>query len=593
MKVGFSVLIFLCFFVGFSQGNSKWQLPPQNKEQLMTVDDQKNLLASENETQWFKDAKFGIFVHWGPALLETNILSWGRHGERPGAGKPSTGGVPPEIYDNLYKQFNPVNFNAEKWMQQIISFGANYLVFTAKHHDGFCMFDAPNTAYDIEHTPFKRDIAKEIADAAHKYNVKLFWYYSQPDWTHPDCLREGKHYESYLPYMKEQLKHLYSQYGKIDGVWFDGLGSKYWNWDVKTLLPELKELQPNLLINPRYGFGLPDMSLRGDYDTFEQRVGPIDYDRYWEACITLSDVWLYHKNGPIKSTENVLMLLIQNVGNGGNLLLNLGPNGEGEFVKEEVESVTGVGEWLKKYGNTIYGTRKGIYIPGDWGVSTQKGDTIYLHFIKKLAAGVSAKFTLPKLDTNIKSVKGITAGFQKFEILNNEVNFYFDSDLYNQQIDNIVEIVLENTSKIKKRVPTWEAKALTTEHFSISVSSESSEKNAAKVIFERKENVFSEGIHVKSYWEPLPTDTIPSVEINFYSPKNIKTVYLSEQIRTHSIENFTLESLVDGKWIEVYEGKYMGNGLQIELSKSLIEGIRLTIKKSNRNIRISAIDLYE
>lgn len=150
-------------------GTSQWHFPAKDSSMYVTADQQKELYATEAEMKWYKDAKFGIFSHWGPALFETTSLSWGRNGERPGSGRPSKDGVDPEIYDNLYKKFNPVNFDADRWMQQIKDFGADYYVFTVKHHDGFAFFDAKNSDYTIMNTPFKRDIARELADAAHRF----------------------------------------------------------------------------------------------------------------------------------------------------------------------------------------------------------------------------------------------------------------------------------------------------------------------------------------------------------------------------------------------------------------------------------------
>ncbi len=288
-------------------GTSQWHFPAKDSSMYVTADQQKELYATEAEMKWYKDAKFGIFSHWGPALFETTSLSWGRNGERPGSGRPSKDGVDPEIYDNLYKKFNPVNFDADRWMQQIKDFGADYYVFTVKHHDGFAFFDAKNSDYTIMNTPFKRDIARELADAAHRAGVKLFWYYSQPDWTHPDNLRE-KHYENYLPYMKEHIKQLYTEYGKIDGIWWDNLGTKYWQWDSYNLYKEMKQWQPGILSNPRTGFGWP-LKDRGDYDTPEQGLGPVNHHRYWESCITLTDRWLYTATGPIKPFETVILLV--------------------------------------------------------------------------------------------------------------------------------------------------------------------------------------------------------------------------------------------------------------------------------------------
>jgi len=579
------------------QMKEKWAIPPQSKSQLLTEEEQKALLATPEEMQWFEDAKFGVFIHWGPALAVTTTLSWGRFGERPAAGKQARNGVPTQIYDSAYKEFNPVNFDAERWVKQMKSWGAKYFTFTTKHHDGFCMFDAPNTNYDIMHTPFKRDIAKELADAAHKYGIKIFWYYSQPDWHNPNCLREGKHYEEYLPYMKEQLHWLLTHYGKIDGIFFDGLGSKYWNWDIKTLIPWIKELQPGILINPRYGFGLPNMALRGDYDTPEQGVGPIDAPRYWESCITVTDKWLYNSKGPIKSTNNMINLVVQSVGNGGNLLLNFGPNGKGEFVAEEAKQAEGLGKWLAKYGESIYGTRRGIYISGDWGTATQKGNKLYLHFLKRFADDAEPVIMLPKLPLKINTAKALTDGFKKYKITSEGIEFYFNKAQYNANVDNIVVLDLASSPSGLARIPTWEAKAMKASSFKVVSSSENPPKHSAASIFNsKKNNVFSEGAHVKGWWQPAKKDAKPFIGVEFKQPEKIKMLYLSEQIRNYTIEDFTIDIMDEkGNWTSIYRGSFIGNGFRIKLSGDAIAGIRLTILKNQKaqKIKLSTFDIYK
>jgi len=572
---------------------SQWIFPPKDSSMLCTLEQQKEIAPSEKDMQWYKDAKLGIFVHWGPALSVTDKLSWGRQGDRPGARIPEVNRVPSAIYDEQYKVFNPVNFNADKWMQQVKEFGAKYIVFTAKHHDGFCMFDAPNTDYDIMSTPFKRDIAKELADAAHRHGIKLFWYYSQPDWTHPDCLREN-HYEKYLPYMNEQIKHLFTKYGKIDGVFWDGLATKYWQWDSYHLIKQMKQWQPGLLSNPRSGAGWPDGKHRGAFDTPEQSLGPVNHYRYWEACLTMTDRWLYKKNGPIKTAEGVLGMLIQVVGNGGNLLLNLGPDGKGEFVAEEVVEAKKIGNWLKTYGHTLYNTRRGIYIGGDWGASTQKDNKLYLHFLQKLAHNTKAVFELPNLPLKIVSVKGITEGFKNYKIENNKLIIEFDKDSYVKNLDNIVEITLEKSAEGLQRIPTWHAEPLSTKDFTFKASSSLSNKFKPEVIYKHKKNAFNEGIHLKNRWTPAETDVFPELELKFKSSKRIKTILLSEQMLTHSVSDFDiLTKDINGKWTKIYSGNVIGEGLRIKLNGKEIYGLKLKINKTRYQTQISAFNAYE
>ncbi|RMB64154.1 hypothetical protein EAX61_01895 [Dokdonia sinensis] len=570
----------------------QWQFPAKDSTMYVTAEQQKELYATEGEMEWFKDAKLGIFIHWGPALLKTNVLSWGRDGERPGAEKPATKGVPAEVYDNLYKKFNPKNFDADRWMQQVKDWGAEYVVFTAKHHDGFVFFDADNTEYGIMNTPFGRDICKELAESAQKAGVKIFWYYSQPDWTHPDNLRE-KHYENYLPYMNAHVEQLFTQYGKIDGVFWDHLATKYWQWDSYHLLKKMKEWQPGIVSNARTGFGWP-LQDRGDYDTPEQSLGPVNHHRYWEACLTMTDKWLYSPNGPIKPYETVLGMLIQVAGNGGNLLLNLGPNGKGEFVAKEAEEASKVGEWIKKYGHTIKNTRRGIYIGGDYGASTQVGNTLYVHVLQQLADNAEATIELPQLPTQILSAEGITKGFKRYEVKNGKLLLYFDKNAFAKNLDNIVTLTLAEDPSTFERIETWEAIPVAKKEFKVSASSFAKAKNKPEVIYNAKGNVFSEVIHLKSWWEPAKEDKNPNLTVYFTTPKKLKTLLLSENMRSHCVRNFHIDTKdAAGNWKTVYKGKIIGEGLRVKLNGDAIYGTRLVILEHTNDIQITAFNSYE
>lgn len=586
------ILITTGLFAQNKNYKKQWEFPAKDSTMYVTAEQQKELYATEAEMQWFKDAKLGVFVHWGPALFETDALSWGRNAERPGAGKPATKGVNPEVYDNLYKKFDPVNFDADKWMQQVKDWGAEYIVFTAKHHDGFAFFDAKNSDYTIMNTPFARDICKELAEAAHKANVKLFWYYSQPDWVHPDNLRE-KHYENYLPYMKQHVKQLFTDYGRIDGVFWDHLATKYWQWDSYHILKDLKEWQPGIISNARVGFGWP-LEDRGDYDTPEQSLGPVDHHRYWEACLTMTDKWLYHKNGPVKPYETVLSMLIQVAGNGGNLLLNLGPDAKGEFVEKEAKQALKVGEWIKTYGHTIKNTRRGIYIGGDYGSSTQIGNKLYIHVLQKLGNTTEAAIELPVLPTKILTAKGITNGFKNHEIKNGKLILHFDKTQFNNNLDNIVELTLAEDPSNFERIDTWDAIPVASTEFSVTQTSFSNDNKKGEVIYNTKGNVFSEWIHLKKWWEPARDDKEPSLTLDFKSPKKVKTILLSENMRSHCVREFTIETKNEkGQWSTAFQGETIGEGLRIKLNGTPIYGMRLNPTKKTKNIQITAFNAYE
>ncbi len=210
------------------------------------------LNADKQDIQAWRDMKFGLFIHWGPVSLKGTEIGWSRGGERRGRNDKSTGSIPVEVYDNLYKQFNPVKFDAEQWVQMAKDAGMKYLVFTSKHHDGFSMFDSKQTDYKISNSPFKRDVVGELADACHKAGLKLGYYYSPVDWYHPDYRNEN--HARYIEFMYGQLREICSNYGRIDIIWFDGLGGSAKDWDSENLFKMIRQLQPNVIIDNRAGF---------------------------------------------------------------------------------------------------------------------------------------------------------------------------------------------------------------------------------------------------------------------------------------------------------------------------------------------------
>jgi len=330
------------------------------------------LKADKQDIQQWQEMKFGLFIHWGPVSLKGTEIGWSRGGERRGRNDKSTGSIPVEIYDNLYKQFNPVKFNADEWVQTAKDAGMKYLVFTSKHHDGFSMFDSQLTDYKITNSPFKRDVVKELADACHKAGLKLGYYYSPPDWYHPDYRTEN--HSRYIRFLHGQLREICSNYGKIDIIWFDGLGGKAEDWNSENLFKMIRRLQPHVIINNRAG-------LPGDHDTPEQRIGRSQNDRPWETCMTICRQWAWKPNDQMKSLKQCIDTLVRVVGGDGNLLFNVGPMPDGLIEPRQVTRLKEMGNWLRKYGRSIYATRGGPFKPGSWGASTHKGNTVYIHVL--------------------------------------------------------------------------------------------------------------------------------------------------------------------------------------------------------------------
>jgi alpha-L-fucosidase len=377
----------------------------------------KRLQHPTSRLDWWRAARFGLFIHWGPVSLKGTEIGWSRGGERRGFWRGGTGEVPVEEYDNLYKAFNPIHFDATEWVRIAQDAGMRYLVFTSKHHDGFVNFDTALTDYKITspESPFGRDIVRELSDAAHAAGLPFGCYYSQPDWRHPDYRNEN--HQRYINYFHAQVEEICSNYGDLAVLWFDGLAEHFTQaeevkryrdenvfpsakiWDSERLFKRIRELQPNILINNRCG-------LRADFDTPEQMIGTFQDQRPWESCITICKQWAWKPNDVLKSFEACIHTLVRVVGGDGNLLLNVGPMPDGRIEPRQVERLHEIGVWLQHYGESIYGTRGGPFRPGAWGASTHKGNAIYVHIL----AWSDEILTLPPVARKIIDAAVLTGG---------------------------------------------------------------------------------------------------------------------------------------------------------------------------------------
>jgi alpha-L-fucosidase len=348
--------------------------------------------------QWWRDARFGLFIHWGPVSLKGTEIGWSRGGERRGYKGPGTQ-IPVEVYDNLYRQFNPTNFNADQWVATAKAAGMKYLVFTSRHHDGFSEFDTQADDYKITspNSPYRRDVVRQLADACHRAGLRFGLYYSQPNWHHPDAFTDR--HTNYLAYLKTQVRELLTHYGQVDIFWFDGLHKSAKDYDAEALNKMIHELQPRILINNRDA--LPE-----DFDTPEQRIGKFQNDRPWESCITICQQWAWKPDDKLKSLAECLGTLIRCAGGDGNLLFNVGPMPDGRIEPRQVRRLEEMGDWLKLYGETIYGTRGGPWKPTASLASTRKGNVIYVH----LLGYDGMTLTLPNIPKRILAAAALTGG---------------------------------------------------------------------------------------------------------------------------------------------------------------------------------------
>jgi alpha-L-fucosidase len=386
------------------------------------------LKAKPEDMQWWSEARFGMFIHWGSVSLKGTEIGWSRGGKRGHLG--GTGEIPAQVYDNLYKEFNPVKFDAKEWVEIAKAAGMKYMVFTSRHHDGFSMFDTKMSDYKITNSPFKRDVCAELATAAREAGMRIGWYHSQPNWYHPD-FQTANHAAKFIPFLHGQVKELLSNYGQIDIMWFDGLGGKAADWDAGNLFKTIRTLQPHILINNRCG-------LPGDFDTPEQTIGRFQINRPWETCMTICNQWAWKPNDQMKTLQECMNVLVRCAGGDGNLLFNVGPMPTGEIEPRQVQRLKEMGQWLGKYGQTIYKTRGGPWRPGTWGASTYNGNTVYVHILKWPGDAV----TLPGIAKKIVSASVLTGGKADVKQTDEAVTISLPQG-DRQEIDTIITLTLD------------------------------------------------------------------------------------------------------------------------------------------------------
>lgn len=370
--------------------------------------------------KWWRDARFGMFIHWGLYAVPAGEWNGKKIG---GVGEWILNSAQIKVadYEILKSQFNPVKFDAREWVRIAKDAGMKYIVITSKHHDGFALFESKQTDWDVMHTPFGRDILKELANACKDAGIKLCFYHSIMDWHHPDYLPRRAwdprpeiqpQFERYVAYMKEQLKELLTNYGDIGILWFDGEWEATWNHEYgKDLYAYVRKLQPDIIVNNRVDKGrggmagmTEDEKYAGDYGTPEQEIpasGIPGVD--WESCMTMNDTWGYKKDDTNwKSSETLIQNLIDCVSKGGNYLLNVGPTAEGLIPSESVERLSDVGRWMRRYSASIYGCGAGPFQKQlEWGRVTSKGNNLFLHVFDPKVE----RILLPGFSANIKSIR--------------------------------------------------------------------------------------------------------------------------------------------------------------------------------------------
>ncbi|MDR2101519.1 MAG: alpha-L-fucosidase [Treponema sp.] len=435
----------------------------------------KNIAGRTERTKWFNAARFGMFIHWGLYAIPARG-EWVRSAER----------MPHEEYLRYFNEFSAEDYDPREWARLAKRAGMKYAVLTAKHHDGFCLWDTKLTDFKAPNTPARRDLVKEYLEAFRAEGIRAGLYFSLIDWRHPDFphygdwqhpMRENKDYGNenrdfnrYLEFMHGQIRELLTQYGKLDIMWFDFsygdmAGEK---WKATELIKMVRSLQPHLITDNRLeGSGEASGTIltanprdyAGDFACPEQMIPPqgvrneLGENVPWEACITLNNHWGYcAADRHWKSAEMVVRMLVECVSKNGNLLLNVGPDARGRIPPESEAVLEAVGRWMDRNGASIYNCGIAGFDKPEWGRFTQRGDKLYAHIYEPQAGGMC----LPHLAGRIEKLRLLADG-SEILLANNHWNlkeyrehaFFFltqSNDNYPlpDPVDTVVEITLKN-----------------------------------------------------------------------------------------------------------------------------------------------------
>ena len=520
-------------------------------------------IGNEKRIQEWKDARFGMMITWGPVSLKGKEISWSRGDE-----------IPVDVYDNLYKQFNPLNFNADEWVSAARAAGMKYIVLITKHHDGFCLWNTRQTDYNIMNSPFHRDVVKELSEACRKQGIEFGTYYSTTDWHHPDfpltspggsVKRDKSNLEAYTTYLKRQVGELLLNYGPLFTLWFD-VPQEFNAVRGQSVIDYAHQIQPNIVIDDRSGAA-------GDFDTPEQRLGGFQNNRPWETAMTIADQWAWKPDDEVKSLEQCLQSLIRTAGGDGNFMFGVGPKPDGTIEPLQVARLKEMGQWLQKYGYTIYGTRGGPFKPADWGVSTRKGNFVYLHILKW--QGNTPRITLPDLGMEIKSCRLVQGENINLSKPGKDYTLEFSAkDL--QHINTIVE--LEYAGTIMNVAPV----VINSNSLSYlkPVNASSNLKGHWSNHLWVELGAVTNGDWSASFWEPEPKDLQPWVEIDLGKPEKISEAILYE--RGTSVKAFELQALVGEKWKTLAKGTKIGSKVEFKLPKTTAQKVRLVLKEFSK-----------
>ena len=535
---------------------------------------------------WWGDARFGMFIHWGPVSLKETEISWSRANTNPQC--PNAGPISAEEYDNLYKRFNPTKFDAKEWVRIAKAAGMKYMVLTAKHCDGFLLWDSKVSDYNIMNTPFKRDVCAELAKAAHEAGMRIGWYFSPMDWKDPDCRNANN--DAFVKRMQAEIRELLTNYGKIDVLWFDCDGGTV-PWDQEATYALVKKLQPGIVIDNRLDLG-PNSPAAGspasigpnaDYFTPEQWIGGYDDQHPWESCMTMSakNQWSY--GGPadgVKPLDECLEMLIGCAGGDGNVLLDVGPTPTGEIPAIQVARLKEIGAWFSKCGQAIRGTRGGPYKPGEYGTSTRKGNTVYVH-VREWEAGY---VKLPPLPAAIVQSRLLTGGTVAVSVAPDGIRIDVPAK-YRRDPDSIVALDLDRPAAGIPPIAVPAPKSLATgAHATASnVYKDMPEYGPDKAVDGRGDTRWATDTGTHTAW----------LELDLDKPKTFSRVVIAQAFpELKRIRKYAVEYWTNGAWRACYKGSDLGAKLSATFNPVTAQRVRLNILEATDGPTIWEFKLY-
>lgn len=407
----------------------------------------------------FQDAKFGLFIHWGVFSI-LGDGEWAMQQQN----------IPVKDYKKLMNFFNPTQFDAHAWVSMAKNAGMKYITLITRHHDGFSMWDTKYSDFNIMNTPYHKDVVKMIVDECHKQDMKIFLYYSLLDWGRDDYSwktgRTGQgtgrtvqgNWNDYISFMENQLTELLTNYGKVDGIWFDG----YWDqngpkdakdktprvdWHLPEIYSLIHKLQPQCLIGnnhhitpfPGEDFQMFEKDLPGQNKSGFSTEKPSE-KLPLETCETMNKSWGFNiKDNKYKSVPQLIHYMVNAAGRNANFLLNVGPQPNGVIQPEFRDTLQAVGKWMAKYGESIYGTRGNVVPAQDWGVLTSKDKTIYVHLLDPTKSSLLIEGIPDKVKSCILMGTDTKVAFkQKKSRLTLNLNGFEKND-----IDTIIQLTLK------------------------------------------------------------------------------------------------------------------------------------------------------